>query len=235
MPEKPHHRMHGSLRRTPSRPGRDPFELSKDFRADRDSPSMKRAAAAVVNAIVLVLSFVLQLVHLAAALAAAAVTLPLELLFAVPVIGRLARQLACVAGEIVWRAAGLPDLLLGALGVLPEKKLRLQVVIQRDENGEPIATTARALTEIQAVIDVFMDAAKVRVLPVRWATFSTPFSERETADERFVRTASKPTGAAQLDLACGAGAWLRDMGTTGTAFSLGMSKLGALRRLLGYG
>lgn len=188
----------------------------------------------VIDAVVMALSFVVEPLHLALSLAAAPLTIPLELLTAVPGL-RLVRQAWNIVLEIVWRLAGLPDLLLGALGVRPEKKLRLRVVIQRDEQGVPIATESRALQEVRAAVDVFMDAANIRVLPLRWIAFSTPFSSRESADARFLHTAAMSAGTSRLDVEAGLKSWLGDLGTEGSDRTLGLGFWGALRRLLGYG
>lgn len=197
-----------------------------------------KALAAVWEAIVMVVSFAVDAVMVVAQPVGALLTAPLECLFAVPVLGRGLRQLWSILQEIVWRVAGLPDLLLGAIGIRPEKKLRVQVVILRDENGNPVSTPTRVLQDVQALIDVYMDQANVRVLPVRWQTFSTPFSKREAADARFVVTAPKPSGKAELDVECNASTWLKDLGTRGSGLHLKMSRLGFwgnLRRLAGYG
>lgn len=194
--------------------------------------------AVVWEAIVMIVSFVVELVHAVVGPLGALVGAPLELLLAVPVVGRLSRQAMNVGQEIVWRVAGLPDVLFDALGIRPEKKLRLQVVILRDEAGQQVATPARVLQDVKAAIDVYMDQAQIRILPVGWVRLSTPFSRREDADERFVRTASKSSGKSMLDIECTGASWLNDLGTRGTDLQLKMSWLGLwgnLRRLLGYG
>jgi hypothetical protein len=199
---------------------------------------MKRAVAAPWEAIVTVVSLVADLAMIVLVPLAAVVTVPLELVLAVPVVGRLVRQGWSIVTEIVWRLVGLPDLLLGALGVRPEKKLRLQVVILSDENGSPVSTPTRVLQDLQDVIDVYKDEANVRVLPVRWLQLSTPFSKREKADERYVRTSPKPSMKSLLDVECSGATWLKDLGARGSGYQLHMTKLGfwgGLRRILGYG
>ena len=63
------------------------------------------------------------------------------------------------------RVIGLPDLLASLAGLRPSKRLRLQVILLRDEEGEPVAPLAEveaALAETARVLEL---AARTRLVP----------------------------------------------------------------------
>lgn len=162
----------------------------------------------------------------------------LELLFAVPILGRALRQVWSIGLEIAYRVLGLFDLLLGAIGLRPEKKLRVAVVLLKDASGAPVVGTPSVVEEIQAAIDIYSDQANVRVLPMSWFHLSSPFGSKETADASWVAVPDGPSDASVLDVSANVAAWGEDFWMTGTRFhglAAWMWKWGLPRRLLGYG
>ena len=162
----------------------------------------------------------------------------LELLFAVPILGRALRQIWSIGLEIVYRILGLFDLLLGAIGLRPEKKLRVAVVLLKDASGTPVVETTSVVEEIQAAIDIYSDQANVRVVPMSWFHLSSPFCSAGTADESWVAVPDGPSDSSVLDVSTNVAAWGEDLWMTGTRFhglAAWIWKWGLPRRLLGYG
>ena len=112
------------------------------------------------------------------------------------------------------RVIGLPDLLASLAGLRPSKRLRLQVILLRDEEGEPVAPLAEveaALAETARVLEL---AARTRLVP--------------TGDSLVV-TADGPAPAAARDAPCTSqGLWRTDLGPAG-GFFRGLRIRGGLR------
>ncbi|MBI5695546.1 MAG: hypothetical protein HZC51_07395 [Nitrospirae bacterium] len=84
-----------------------------------------------------------------------------ELLECIPVLGTFIRWIYNGLSFIAMTIASLPDALLGAAGVRPEKILRVCTVILRDEHGIPIASVDYAKTILQLAVDVYKRDAKI--------------------------------------------------------------------------
>ena len=112
------------------------------------------------------------------------------------------------------RVIGLPDLLASLAGLRPSKRLRLQVILLRDEEGEPVAP----LAEVEAAL-----AETARVLELAARTQLVP-----TGDSLVV-TADGPAPAARRDAPCTSqGLWRTDLGPAG-GFFRGLRIRGGLR------
>ncbi len=120
--------------------------------------------------------------------------------------------------EMTNRALGLPDLALCAVGMRPYKKLRLRVVILRDETGVPLATSAEVMPSIRETQRVLAVAARTQVIP---------------ADPLIV-IPPEPAPTAALDVHCDDGAWQEDFDVAGATFRHWSARTG-LGRVLGYG
>lgn len=101
------------------------------------------------------------------------------------------------------RCLGGVDMLAAAAGVMPEKKLRLRVVILRDEAGTPLADSSDVELSIRTAADILLRKARIRLLP---------------ASGVFCETAHDAAPAAALDVHCDARAWLEDIGEAGSYF-----------------
>jgi hypothetical protein len=101
------------------------------------------------------------------------------------------------------RVLGLPDLALTLAGSRRRKKLRLCVVILRDENGKPVATPA----DVEPAI-----AEARRVLASRLAI------EIVSAAEPLVTTLEERAPQTALDSPCAEGSWRADFGPGGAFF-----------------
>jgi hypothetical protein len=111
-------------------------------------------------------------------------------------------QGANVVKETANRAAGLLEIAARLAGLRPYKRLRLRVVILRDENGAPLCTESDVLPSIDVAREVFSRQAHVSVLPLSPA----------------VLTVSDPAPQAALDVHCDDGAWQEDFDTAGAFF-----------------
>lgn len=112
-------------------------------------------------------------------------------------------EAANVLKEAGNRVLGLPDLALTLAGSRRRKKLRLRVVILRDENGKPGATPA----DVEPAI-----AEARRVLASHLAI------EIVSAAEPLVTTLDERAPKAALDSPCAEGSWRADFGSGGAFF-----------------
>jgi hypothetical protein len=107
---------------------------------------------------------------------------------------------ANVLREAVNRVVGFPEVLGTLAGSRRSKKLRLAVVILRDESGQPVASAAdvqRAVAEAQRVLH---EQAAIELVAVR---------------EPLVTTLADPAPASALDAPCAEGSWHADFGAGG--------------------
>jgi hypothetical protein len=135
---------------------------------------------------------------------AGVITTPLNFIaqlgLAIPGIGRVLDEVLNVVTEIVARLAALPDVLLTFVGITPLKRLRLGVIILRDEKGAPTATEADVQVAIQEASNILRDAANVQILVLG------------------IEVVDDPSPSSALDVGCNVDAWGQDLWTTGTYF-----------------
>ncbi len=162
----------------------------------------------------------------------------IEVILSIPIIGGLIREIISVIQEIVYRIAGLLDALAYAVGIRPEKKLRLCVIILRDSDNNPVADPAMVMEEIQTAADIFREHANVRLIPCELANIKTSFHKHDNVNDRFIHITDKPSGDNLLDISCGGTAWWEDLWLQGSEFNIMMSRYcfcGNARKLIGYG
>jgi hypothetical protein len=124
----------------------------------------------------------------------------LGLIFSIPIIGRLLREIWDIIVEVANRAIGIFDLLGCALGINWTKRLRICVIILRDEKGTEILKEAEIQPAIEWAKKVYKEAANVDLLV------------------NGVNTVEKPSPKANLNVSCGAGAWWDDLWVPGSYF-----------------
>ncbi len=127
-------------------------------------------------------------------------------------------QVFNVIKETLNRVVKFPELLLTLLGLSATKKLRLRVVILRDERGLPLASNEEALPAYEEARRVLARMAGVAVEPSGWRVVTAPHAAPKAA----------------LDVRCTDGAWQDDLGTAGAFFRSLMAKTTA-GTLFGYG
>jgi hypothetical protein len=142
------------------------------------------------------------------------------ILFLIPILGRLLRQVWDFFVELVWQVVGLIGVLLDLLGLDWEKKLRICIIILRDKAG-PLTTAAALAPTLQSAQAAWKSAANVKLIVQDIHTIvSTDIRERN------------------LDVDCDFGAWTDDLFATGSNFELYANLYcfdGAGRRLIGWG
>jgi len=164
-----------------------------------------------------------------------------ELLFSIPVIGRLLKWAWNLGLTGFWAVSplGIVDFLGALVGILPEKKLRLCAIILRDELGDLLDEPEDIVPLLQNTIDIFRREANVRVIPSAPFQFDSAFAGREVATEEWVHTQSRGRNDASLiDVGCNEDAALEDLGTVGGRFELLASTTclySNARRVVGYG
>jgi hypothetical protein len=123
------------------------------------------------------------------------------LFFSIPILGRITGLIwRGIILDLFWRIISLPDVILGLFGVLPEKKLRVAVIILANEAQMPIVKMDRLKQSIQETIEVYKQAANVRVIVEK-------IHEMETA-----------APAANLNPSCSSRAVIDDIWSAGTYF-----------------
>lgn len=127
-------------------------------------------------------------------------------------------QVFNVLKEVVNRLIKLPDLALALIGIRPVKKLRLRIVILRDERGLPVAGNEEVLPVYEEARRILARTARVMVEPAGWQVVTAPHAAPKAA----------------LDVHCTDGAWQDDMGRAGEFYRSLMAKSG-LGTATGYG
>jgi hypothetical protein len=167
--------------------------------------------------------------------ALSAIAFMVELLEMIPVLGTVIRWIINAVTWVIWILGGLVDVVLGGLGVRPEKCLRVCTVILSDKDGTAVASTEYAVAMLQLAAKVYKRDANIRLVPLRPFHYATGFGAAEVVDATWVQTDSARSEANILDAPCNAaGEWLVE----GSILQFKCSTLcfyGAWRRVFGYG
>ncbi len=124
----------------------------------------------------------------------------LELILSIPVIGRILAEILSIIQEIIWRIAGLLDALLGLIGIRLLKKLHINIIILRDNTGNPVSTVANLDPHIEAARTIYRDQANVHLIT------------------DCVKTVKANSPDYALDVNCDAAAWAEDLLLAGSYF-----------------
>lgn len=128
------------------------------------------------------------------------VTFVIEMILAIPILGRLVSEIINIIQFVGGRLAGIPEAIGSALGFRPLKKLRLCIIILRDEAGNALTTEAALQPDIDAARTIFREAANIEVLV------------------EGVHIVGEASPALALDVNCNAEAWWEDLWLTGSYF-----------------
>lgn len=159
-----------------------------------------------------------------------------EMVVAVPILGRFGRQVLCIVQEVFVRGLGLLDMLLNLIGFRPEKRVRLRVIILQDAAG-PIARKEDVSRLCEKTIDVFWQA-NIRVIPDTLFHLATPFHDKPKVSDAYIREVDHGTIEGITRSGGGAASYLEDLWITGAALQWFMATRcfwGCFRRFLGYG
>lgn len=164
---------------------------------------------------------------------------PFEFLFCIPVVGRAAKWI----WNSIWTFAhfvfGMIEYGLMSLGFKPQKKMRINVVLFRDQDGTLLADIDDVVERLQHAINIFQSAANVRLLPASGIPNQLASDGHHSlANEGWVYTPKNSPGSFVLDLACNLPAALQDFWLTGMLFQFMITTWFFsfnFRRMIGYG
>jgi hypothetical protein len=182
---------------------------------------------AVINAVLVTIESIVGWVI-------SAVGFIIELIEAIPIIGALIKWIINIITWLVWTIVSIADLVLGLIGIRPEKKLRVCTVILSDENAVPTAMPDYAIALLQKAADVYKRDANVRLVPLAPFQYDSGFAGAEMVTDDWVKTDGGKRDAAVLDSPCDAG----ELWTTGSIYQFIISTncfYGSWRRIVGYG
>jgi hypothetical protein len=183
----------------------------------------------VVNAILVTLESLLGWVL-------SALAFVVELLEAIPYVGPVIRWIINFVTTVVAVIGSLFDWVMGAIGIRPEKILRVCTVVLKDEKGDAVASMDVAKQLLQLACNIYKRDANVRIIPSAPFRYATGFSGAETVDDSWVIVDGSNSDATLLDVPCQSAT--SAMGLPASGFQLKMSVLcfyGAWRRVFGYG
>lgn len=161
-----------------------------------------------------------------------------SIITSLPGIGRLLGWAWNLVVGLVNVIVSLPDAVLTLLGIMPEKRLRLGVIILRNGEGVPVTNIDIVRPAVQYAINTFRAEVNVRIIPITPFYYRSAFAENPAASEAYVFTDDTPSSDNLLDVCCESCAAGKDLIHVGAEFNLKMSRTtfwGNGRRLLGYG
>ncbi len=142
-----------------------------------------------------------------------------NLVLSIPVIGGIIRTVLNWLTELIWRIVGLIDFGLSLIGIRPEKRIYVGVLIPRS-GGRPITTEAQILPQIDKAKDIYKRLCNVKIV---YAGACTP-------------PLDAPDGA--LNVGCDASGFFSDWWVGGSYIELGSATCefsDGWRRVVGYG
>lgn len=138
----------------------------------------------------------------------------------------IVKELWNLITDIIWRIVGVVDFIGGLIGIRPFKKLRLTVMLLRDEKENLVVDRSAVIDGINRMIEIYRDVARVNVIL------------KGRSSEDWIIELTKEESSGILDVSCGGNAILEDFSTQGQKFSwLEATKdpWGNFGRLFGYG
>lgn len=163
----------------------------------------------------------------------------IDIILALPGIGRGLSWLLELGKSIINTLISIPDMGLTLLGIMPEKKLRLGIIALRDARGQPIVPNDDLLIRaVQCAINIYREECNIRIIPIRYAQYQTSFDATPEANNNYIFRDDGTVPDRVLDVCCEACAFGEDIGSAGANYQLIMSRVtfwGNGRRLLGYG
>lgn len=192
-----------------------------------------------IDAVVAVVGIIASVIDTIAGFIGGILAFIVDIFTSIPIIGRLIDWVLGIAKTIVWALASIPDLIGTLVGVMPEKKLRLMVLIQNDERGNPLIIDRTVLYRaIQFAINTYREQVNVRVIPVQAFHYASPFAEEQVANDDYIATETQINTPDLIDVCCDACEAGENLIDRGSQFNLKLSVVafwGGARRLTGYG
>jgi hypothetical protein len=142
------------------------------------------------------------------------------LLFRIPLLGTGLKWIWNVLLTVAWGAASLLDAGLGLAGVLPEKRLRVGVLLlcgPRETGLSPEGIVAGLVAQMEQAAEILRRQAQVRLIPAgrmgRSSVAGTPWG----VDGSWVKVVSAKHAAGTLDVGCNWQAVREELGLFGPA------------------
>jgi hypothetical protein len=154
-----------------------------------------------------------------------------HLVLSIPIVGRLLHWAWNIILTLVYLVFSVIDFVLTLFGLMLPKRMSLLVIIQRDEQGNPVATVQEVLPFIQEAQGTFKSQVNVNLVPA---------DALNTTDNPFIFLEDGASDSNTLDTCCDDPklcAALHDLWITGSAFEQKMMVDDSLdngTRILGY-
>jgi hypothetical protein len=166
-----------------------------------------------------------------------------NLIFAIPVIGRFLHWVWDVVLTAVWGVAGLVDAVLWFIGIRPEKKLRMCVILLTDstsgQGNENVQQEKDLIVQkLNDAIGIYRNQANVRIIKSGPFQYESGFADATTADGSWVDVYNNPAAPGPLDVRCGSASLSDDLTQDGSGFEYIATTqcfYSNFRRLIGYG
>jgi hypothetical protein len=163
------------------------------------------------------------------------------LAFAIPIVGRLTHWIWNIFLTGVWGLIGLLgillELLLNVLGIQLEKKLRICIVILRDENNNQIIESSKVIPHIKRAIDIFKEA-NIKIICSGVSCHCLPLAKNNQVDTNWVLTNPDSSITAVLNPHCNIKGLVKDLCLVGSVYQIYTILrcfYGNWRRVTGYG
>lgn len=197
------------------------------------------AICVLVDVVSTLVNIIVAAVEIVLSIIGGVIGFVVAILLSIPYVGRAVDWVLNVIKAVAYGLASLPDVIIGLLGIMPEKRMKLLVVIQKDEFGKPVVHDLEVVRRaVQYLINVFRSELNVRVMPVNLVNFKTAFSSDDYSLDDFLKVDDGTSDHKSLDVCCDSCAAGDDLSSAGAVFNLMMARLGFVtsgRRLIGYG
>jgi hypothetical protein len=194
---------------------------------------MAAALALVIDGISAVLGVIVEALDATVGWTLGGAMAPVELLLAIPYAGRALGWLWHLILSTVWAVLAAPDMALAVLGVLPEKRLRVWLIVPESVSLAPEFWVKA--TRVAA--EIFRREANVRLVPAQGLHWRRAFGPSDTLPEGAARVANVGTSM-RAEVGCQLRAAAEDLGGFGSWLSLAATRhhlRGGFRRLTGWG
>ncbi len=192
-----------------------------------------------IDVITTVAGVIISVIDVVLGIVGGIISFVVDIITSIPIIGRFIDWVLNIVRAVIAFIAALGDSILALIGIMPEKKLRLMVIIQSDERGNPLIQDKKAiLRAIQYVMNAYREEMNVRVIPVKLLQYKSAFSDDASSNDDFIITETIMNSSDTLDVCCDTCEAGQNLGTRGSSFNLKISRLvflGGGRRLLGIG
>lgn len=161
----------------------------------------------------------------------------IDLFFSIPILGRILKMFWNAILTLLNMLAGLIEFLLMSIGVMPEKKLRISVVLFKSEEEGILAEPDEVVKQLQNAVKVFKDQANIRLIPISPYQSKTK-AEYTLASPDWIHIPEKPVSSDVLDVHCNLKAFLEDLWITGSKYQISAMTsffYGNFLRIIGYG